>query len=1043
MDAYRLFPGMVSQSALLQTQQAAKKTLVSSLNGMQFLGSSEEGFMTSIPNVLNAITATAIVPTSGINVGLSIFDTGRGVGNTTTPEVTAIPSQVQALQSFYDLYNLYTTGSTQNIFATVKTTLDAAVASFALYNELRTDTFAPPVGGYFTDLSGVTDLSGQLGRLVNTWNANNLTNATLISHIRANAVTEAMPIQLYVNTYVEARKFISDTDMSGSGFTSEQTLAAVKSAFGYLTFSAAGVSLKNEYAGPLTSPAPLSLTGTPGTTTLATVRNNCKQAMVTIVNALNSMYPWPTGQAAPAALTTTTSVADISGARRTILGLWSALLSQRIQDISGMIGNPASLMSTGTYQSIRNAADSGCISPYSDIGDGGCWSDKGINLKKWDADMHESFRETDGLIKYNYGLFKSYSTKLLFTSVPPPAASITNNGTNIITFKESGNEYTIKRSCSESVNMSLLFTTGSSTKTTTNSIGISNNCKININLPSLNKQPISDFRFSATASGVATGFKYKVAYGDDELTNFVLVDNIDLTTSDPNNINNIISFLQPFPNTNIRFYSLTFIVPVSGSLRINNFNINCASAPYTYNNNKTLLSSYEIVNNVFTTFQGARAQIAATANNATFAIITRFRNAYNDLSGSILPTNANIGNINTAVTDSNPTNPADPQSSTDGQHIYNPTASSPSLTAIQSKYQTALRNLYNAVLEFMDTTIATFNRLGNRYNRFRTDTEINQLFRDFSSNIIDFAAIPTSPKDYGNLNIINSPTNVTDTDISGVRNAVAKNYAASLETLRQAVQGKLKIFLDTYDDVAAQYVVPYTRVAPSYETPNTPTANDMVTLMDSIAGVDGGPSGADVGVVGGEVDSVKTAMTRFYKDAYIPYVRYLKAADVSSSTNIQNAITKCLAYFYLANGSTKTFAALSVGDTYSSLRNVVNVGYIAFANLLISTYDATRALWSGRMTFSNAAPTPLSPITPANPPSSTDVSGALNIVTTYAAPTSLYWPKLVEEITAFTRKRIQAAQDLSNLYTSPAGSPVTLNSLTPPKTANKGMGPAL
>ncbi len=103
MDAYRLFPGMVSQSALMQTQHAAKNAMVSMLNSMQFSGV-VEGFATSMRGVLTA-TDRAPVKGTGVNANLDIFDTGRGVSS----ETTAIPSQVEALQSFLDLYKLYTT----------------------------------------------------------------------------------------------------------------------------------------------------------------------------------------------------------------------------------------------------------------------------------------------------------------------------------------------------------------------------------------------------------------------------------------------------------------------------------------------------------------------------------------------------------------------------------------------------------------------------------------------------------------------------------------------------------------------------------------------------------------------------------------------------------------------------------------------------------------------------------------------------------------------------------------------------------------------
>ncbi len=385
----------------------------------------------------------------------------------------------------------------------------------------------------------------------------------------ATARNENLPIELYSNTYVEARKYIRNTDIS--------TLSTVRKAFSFINFATPSPSLVDAYAGPTVTPtSPLPIEA-PSGDTLYSVRNELRLSMIDIVNTLNAKYPWPAGQSAPTPLSNTTLVSDVISARVTILGLWSVLLSQRIQDISGMIGNPDISGSTGTYQSSRNNTDSGCVSPYSGTGVGGCWSDVGIQEKKGEVQNRLALNESEGILNYSYGgLGKLYGI--------PAHANITFNDSIQLIFnadKISFVKFNLTLGDRSATNLLNIINASGKRINTSN--------KLTLTLP--DKLYISHISFNAITSRSGK-CDCRVNYGPSSDTINTIVSSYTITSGQ-----NTIKIPQ-FADFDI-YYSLTFFVPNTNPLTTLNVN---SLFFYSFLNTSTPLSEYEIVNNVYTTF---------------------------------------------------------------------------------------------------------------------------------------------------------------------------------------------------------------------------------------------------------------------------------------------------------------------------------------------------------------------------------------------------------------------------------------------------------
>ncbi len=172
--------------------------------------------------------------------------------------------------------------------------------------------------------------------------------------------------------------------------------------------------------------------------------------------------------------------------------------------------------------------------------------------------------------------------------------------------------------------------------------------------------------------------------------------------------------------------------------------------------------------------------------------------------------------------------------------------------------------------------------------------------------------------------------------------------------------------------------------------------------------------------------AVKTAMVDFYTNTYLPGLRYLTAADGQLAA-IQTAATKSTFYAVSPTGTEKTFAALTGGDTYTSLGTVLSTGRTTMVDRLVKSYSAIQQKYTGfgmttTSTVVAAAPT----VTDAN---------AATTRTTYLGAT--YWPQLLLDVRAFVKARVAAASYLRNWATKLPTDIIAATSTLP---STKGLG---
>ncbi len=177
--------------------------------------------------------------------------------------------------------------------------------------------------------------------------------------------------------------------------------------------------------------------------------------------------------------------------------------------------------------------------------------------------------------------------------------------------------------------------------------------------------------------------------------------------------------------------------------------------------------------------------------------------------------------------------------------------------------------------------------------------------------------------------------------------------------------------------------------------------------------------------------NIKNAMEEYYKNTYMPCLRYLTKSDGQLAA-IQTAAQKSTTYWLNSNGSVKSsFAALASGDTYTSLGTVISTGLTTLVDKLVQSYSSTQQKYMGFGMITTSATVGMVPtVTNAN---------AVTTRTTYIGAT--YWPQLIMDIMAFVKGRISATSYLrgwaSKLSTESIGATSTPVSL--PATTGLGL----